>query len=64
MNIMTYKGYLESSEYSFILFYTVIIEQGAQRATYRALKYNVPPLLTNRTGQPSSFFPIGPIAIK
>ena len=52
MNIMTYEG---RNEYSFILFYTVIIEQVAQRATYRAPEYNVPPLLTDRTGQPSYF---------
>ena len=38
LNIMTYEGHLESSEYSFILFYTVIIEQGVQTATYRALE--------------------------
>ena len=47
---MTYEG---RNEYSFILFYTVIIEQGTQRVTYR--DYNVPPLLTDRTGQQSCF---------
>ena len=49
---MTYEG---RNEYSFILFYTVIIEQGIKRVTYRASDYNVPPLLTDRTGQQSCF---------
>ena len=52
MNIMTYEG---RNKYSFILFYTVIIEQGTQRVAYRASDYNVPPLLTDRTGQQSCF---------
>ena len=51
-NIMTYEG---RNEYSFILFYTVIIEQGTQRVTYHASDYNVQPLLTDRTGQQSCF---------
>ena len=50
---MRYEG---RDEYSFILFYTVIIEQGTKRVTYRASDYNVPPLLTDRTGQQSCFF--------
>ena len=49
---MTYEG---RNEYSFILFYTVIIEQVALRATYCAPEYNVPLLLTDRTGQTSCF---------
>ena len=49
---MTYEG---RNEYLFILFYTVIIEQGTQRVTYRASDYNVQPLLTDRTGQQSCF---------
>ena len=52
-NILTYEG---RNEYSFILFYTVIIEQGTQRVTYSASDYNVQPLLTDRTGQQSCFF--------
>ena len=30
-------------------------KQESQRATHRAPEYNVPPLLTDRTGQPSCF---------
>ena len=30
-------------------------KQGAQRATYRAPEYNVPPSLTDQTGRPSCF---------
>ena len=54
-SVLLYFTYEGRNEYSFILFYTVIIEQGTQRVTYRASDYNVPPLLTDRTGQQSYF---------